>query len=212
MNLMDALILFLIVSGIINFFGSSKRKAQQKRQSTPSTQAIPRNPNDRNKRNPYTKNTKQKHGRDLNTILIDLQSQFKDLERQASRNVQKKTSYAETVVREDNLKRNDAQILKPQILKTSNQIEIKKLYDDMGDMAEEKISVSDMEDYYEALYGDEEDENLFDYESAMEIEAEWESDEAAKIIEIFEDKETTLDLKTAVIFSEIIDRPVAMRK
>ena len=113
---------------------------------------------------------------------------------------------------QDKSRGKDVQILKPQILKTNNKGRLDELYEGMGDLAEEKITVEEMEDYQEALYGDLDDDSLFDYDAPMDMEAEWESDEAAKIIDILEDKEALLDLKTAIIFSEILGKPVSMRK
>lgn len=211
MDFFEAIILFMIVRGVINLFGASKKKSSSKEKRSSQTQFQPRTPNKSSSQNPYQTKAKEQRGRDLTSILSNLQKQFEELEGQ-SKSTSKKTSYAETVVSQDKSRGKDVQILKPQILKTNNKGRLDELYEGMGNLAEEKITVEEMEDYQEALYGDLDDDSLFDYDAPIDMEAEWESDEAAKIIDILEDKEALLDLKTAIIFSEILGKPVSMRK
>lgn len=212
MSFMDALILIFIVRAIVNFFGASKRRSRNQNKKTPyNTQAVPRTPERKN--NKVSQPPRKKSGRNLTSILTEIQKEIERMDGKTDKPLlEKKKSYAETVVEKDKKSSYDDHVLKPQVLKTERQIEIEELYEGMGGLAEDKISVSDMEDYQIALYGDSDEDSLFDYDSAMEIDAEWETEEASMIMEILDDESSPMDLRTGIIFKEILDKPVSIRK
>lgn len=211
MGFMDALILIFIVRAIINVFGASRRRSQTKSKNVPyQTQAQPRTPRKKENKKIYDTTKKTKKAGGFSSILTEIQKEIDKIEAKTQEfSGSKKTSYAETVVNQDKSKEH---ILKPQVLTTERNKRIEDLYEGMGGLAEDRISVADMEDYQEALYGDSDEDSLFDYDSAMEIDAEWDSEEGSGIVEILEDKDSKMDLKTAVIFREILDKPIGLRK
>ncbi|NLD16181.1 MAG: hypothetical protein GX666_01205 [Tissierellia bacterium] len=213
MDFFEAIILFMIVRGALNFFGASKKKSSSKERKSRQTQFQPRTPNKSNSRNPYETKKKQQKGRDLTSILSNLQMQFEELEAQSKgETTRKNTSYAETVINQDKSKRKEVQVLEPQVLRSESRKRVDELYEGMGGLAEEKISIEEMKDYQESLYGDLDEDSLFDYDISMDMDAEWESDEASKIIDILDDREALMDLKTAIIFSEVLGKPISIRK
>lgn len=210
MSFMDALILIFIVRAIVNFFGASKKRSRNQNKKTPyNTQAVPRTPERKN--NKVSPPQRQKSGRNLTSILTEIQKEIERIDGKTEKPLQeKKKSYAETVVERDKKSSYDGHVLKPQVLKTERQKEIEELYEGMGGLAEDKISISDMEDYQIALYGDSDEDSLFDYDS-MEMDAEWETEEGSIIMEIIDDKSFPMDLKTGIILKEILDKPISIR-
>lgn len=210
MSFMDALILIFIVRAIVNFFGASKKRSRNQNKKTPyNTQAVPRTPERKN--NKVSPPQRQKSGRNLTSILTEIQKEIERIDGKTEKPLEeKKKSYAETVVERDKKSSYDGHVLKPQVLKTERQKEIEELYEGMGGLAEDKISISDMEDYQIALYGDSDEDSLFDYDS-MEMDAEWETEEGSIIMEIIDDKSFPMDLKTGIILKEILDKPISIR-
>lgn len=210
MSFMDALILIFIVRAIVNFFGASKKRSRNQNKKTPyNTQAVPRTPERKN--NKVSPPQRQKSGRNLTSILTEIQKEIERIDGKTEKPLEeKKKSYAETVVERDKKSSYDGHVLKLQVLKTERQKEIEELYEGMGGLAEDKISISDMEDYQIALYGDSDEDSLFDYDS-MEMDAEWETEEGSIIMEIIDDKSLPMDLKTGIILKEILDKPISIR-
>ncbi len=210
MSFMDALILIFIVRAIVNFFGASKKRSRNQNKKTHyNTQAVPRTPERKN--NKVSPPQRQKSGRNLTSILTEIQKEIERIDGKTEKPLEeKKKSYAETVVERDKKSSYDGHVLKPQVLKTERQKEIEELYEGMGGLAEDKISISDMEDYQIALYGDSDEDSLFDYDS-MEMDAEWETEEGSIIMEIIDDKSFPMDLKTGIILKEILDKPISIR-
>lgn len=199
MEIMELIFLFLFIRGIINSFSQSRKKAKERKTSNSSNQF-------------ESREVRKKEGAKFASVLSELQNQLENLEKEVvGIDLQDKPiSYAKTFLEKEKTKESKRQVLKPQVLKTERQNQAEFFSNSIDELAEGRILVSDLDEYYDSLYG--EDDSLFDYDSVIELEAEWESDEASSIANVFNQKTNNLDLKTAVIFSEILDKPLAMRK
>lgn len=194
----------LIVLGLVNLFSKVKEKDNKKRKKKRIQEYRETNIEKRDFNNPgnFQRQSQKKYG--LGNILDEVQKALEEAENK-SKGI-KDPNRAKEIVTKKVSNNNPFKKNKPnyQVLEVEDRTESARLQ-------AQTLGAEKLDEYERSLYGDDEDNPMFDYNL---IESDDILDE--QLDDFFEDlisdNGKTLNLREGIIFKEILDKPLSMRR
>lgn len=194
----------LIVLGLVNLFSKVKEKDNKKRKKKRIQEYRETNIEKRDFNNPgnFQRQSQKKYG--LGNILDEVQKALEEAENK-SKGI-KDPNRAKEIVTKKVSNNNPFKKNKPnyQVLEVEDRTESARLQ-------AQTLGAEKLDEYERSLYGDDEDNPMFDYNL---IESDDILDE--QLDDFFEDlisdNGKTLNMREGIIFKEILDKPLSMRR